>query len=75
MYGLEVKSYVDEGEYKKALGQAARYGKQLGLKEITLAFFVEYVNEANRKKYEGSYYNEESKVTVIAVFVEIGSRE
>ncbi len=36
--------------------------------------FVEYINEANRTKYEGPYVDGEMGVTVIPIFVEIGSR-
>ena len=71
-YGLEVKSFVNAYEYREALGQAARYGEQLGLNEITLAFFVEYVDETNRARYEVAYEDEETGVTVRPVFVETG---
>ena len=75
VYGLELKSYTNRPEYTKALAQAARYGKQLGLSEITLAFFVEYIDEANRQKYEVNYQDAESGVTVIPAFVEIGTSD
>ena len=55
------------------MGQAARYGQQLGLTEITLALFVEAVDDANRAKYEAVYEDQETGVTVRPVFVETGT--
>ncbi len=72
-YGIEVKSFSDEFAYREALDQAAAYGDQLGLSEITLAFFVEYVDDANREKYEKDHLNEKFGVLVIPVFVETGN--
>jgi Holliday junction resolvase-like predicted endonuclease len=37
-YGIELKSYTNERNYKEALEQAAQYGKQLKLPEIFLVF-------------------------------------
>ncbi len=70
LYGLEVKSFSNERDYQKALLQAAGYGQQLGLAEITLAFFVERVDEANRAKYEVVYHDATTGVTVLPVFVD-----
>jgi hypothetical protein len=70
MYGLELKSYTDDFGYRRALKQAARYGQQLCLTEISLVFFVETINEANRKKYETLYKDEDTQVTVTPIFVE-----
>ncbi|MDM8528620.1 AAA-like domain-containing protein [Anaerolineales bacterium HSG24] len=75
MYGLEVKSFSTNHEYNKALDQAARYGKSLGVNEITLGFFVESIDETNRKKYEVDYQDATTGVTVKPVFVVIGSRK
>lgn len=72
LYGLEVKSFVDLSEYKKALTQAAAYGKQLTLQTITLIFFIEAIDEENRRKYESEYQDNTTGVTVKPVFVEIG---
>ncbi|MFQ5418938.1 MAG: AAA-like domain-containing protein [Anaerolineae bacterium] len=72
LYGLEVKSYQDAFEYGEALKQAARYGRQLGLDEIALAFFVEAVDAASRKKYEIVYCDDETGVAVHPVFVATG---
>ena len=50
-YALEVKSYATQPDYRRALQQAAHYGRQLGLSEITLVFFVEAIDATNRAKY------------------------
>ena len=68
-YGLEVKSYANETAYKKAITQAAEYGKQLGLDEISLIFFVEVIDEANRQKYEITTVDKKTGVRVEAIFV------
>ena len=52
VYGLEVKSFTDAFGYRPALGQAARYARQLGLDRVTLVFFVDAVDDANRDAYE-----------------------
>lgn len=72
VYGLEVKSYVDAYEYRKALRQAARDGKQLGLDEMTLVFFVEYVDDAIRARYEVVYEDGATGVTVKPLFIATG---
>ncbi len=72
IYGIEVKSYTNETEYYEAAEQAARYGKQLGLSEISLVFFVEYIDDANRKKFEKDFTDEENGVRVTPIFVDTG---
>ncbi|MFQ5616458.1 MAG: hypothetical protein ACE5GO_08370, partial [Anaerolineales bacterium] len=72
VYGLELKSYTSHRKYRAALPKAARYGRQLGLDEITLAFFVEVIDETNREKYEAIYHDDETGVTVRPVFVATG---
>jgi len=52
------------------LQQAAHYGRQLGLSEITLVFFVEAIDATNRAKYEVVYKDVNTGVTVTPVFVE-----
>ncbi len=69
-YGVELKTYTNRPNYREALNKAARYGQQLGLDEITLVFFVEQVDDANRAKYEAIYQDEQSGVTVKPVFVQ-----
>jgi len=53
--------------------QAARYGKQLGLAEIPLIFFVEHIDDTNREKYEKAHTDEESGVRVTPIFVDTGN--
>ncbi|MBV7333015.1 hypothetical protein KFU94_33260 [Chloroflexi bacterium TSY] len=72
LYGLELKSYVDAYEYGQARIQAARYGRELSLTEIWLVFFVETIDDENRAKYEVTYVDDESSVTVKPVFVATG---
>jgi hypothetical protein len=69
-YALEVKSYATQPDYRRALQQAAQYGQQLRLSEITLAFFVEAIDAANRAKYEAVYVDANTGVTVTPVFIE-----
>ncbi len=71
-YALELKSYTDERGYDDALGQAARYGRKLGLSEVSLIFFVEYIDDASREKYEKIHTDGETGVRVRPVFVDIG---
>ena len=73
VYGIEIKTFSTRHEYRKALGQAARYGHHLGLDEITLALFIESVDDANRARYEAVYKDEDTDVTVTPVFVATGS--
>ena len=68
-YGLELKSYTDTFDYQSALKQAARYGRQLHLSEISLLFFVEVIDEASRKKYELPYVDAEMGITVVPIFI------
>jgi len=72
VYGLEVKSFTNQFEYRKALRQAARYGQSLRLAEVTLVLFVESVDDANRARYEALYEDEATGVTVRPVFVATG---
>jgi hypothetical protein len=71
-YGVGLKSYSNERNYKEALTQAARYGKKLELTEISLVFFVEQVDEKTRQKYEKEYRDKETEVTVKPIFIETG---
>ncbi|HOT93494.1 MAG TPA: AAA-like domain-containing protein [Anaerolineae bacterium] len=72
-YALEVKSYTTAPGYRLALQQAARYGQQLGLAEVTLALFVEAVDDANRAKYEAVHTDATTGVVVRPVFVQTGT--
>ncbi len=73
IYGIELKSFKDKAGYKKSLKQAARYGKQLNVKEISLVFFVEYIDDENREKYEADYTDKTTGIKVMPVFVETGN--
>ncbi|MDM8560959.1 AAA-like domain-containing protein [Candidatus Parabeggiatoa sp. HSG14] len=72
LFGLELKSFANQREYHKALIQAAKYGKQLGLTEIGLVLFVEVVDDKNRQKFEKDYMDVKTGVTVHPQFVQTG---
>ncbi|CAN2040516.1 hypothetical protein GMMP15_1830011 [Candidatus Magnetomoraceae bacterium gMMP-15] len=72
IYGIELKSYINERAYKDAIKQAALYAVQLKIKEISLVFFVEYIDDENREKYEINYFDEKTEVKVETVFVRTG---
>jgi hypothetical protein len=71
-YGLELKTFKDRSYYKDALTQAARYGKQLGLTEITLVFFIGQIDDTNRQKLETPHTDNERKICVKPIFIETG---
>lgn len=70
--GIELKSYVDERNYRDSLQKAAKYGKQLELAEIFLVIFVESIDDKSRKTYEVDYLDNETGVKVLPIFVETG---
>jgi hypothetical protein len=70
LYGLEIKSFANQREYRKALEQAATYGQQLSLTEIWLILFTETVDETNRQKFEKDYTEKET--TVHPLFIQTG---
>ncbi|MCP4689152.1 MAG: hypothetical protein GY859_13945 [Desulfobacterales bacterium] len=72
-YGLEVKSFTDDSDFREALKQAARYGKSLGLGYIHLVVLVEYIPDEYRGKYETDYIDTETGVKVLPVFAETGA--
>ena len=63
--------FMEEAE-SEALGQAARYAKFLKVDIVHLVFFVEYINDEYRDKYEVEYYDKKEKVRVVPVFVATG---
>ncbi len=71
-YGLELKSFKSLHYYHIALTQAAHYGNQLDLTEITLVFFISKIDDTNRQKLEIPYTDKKSKVCVHPVFIETG---
>ncbi len=62
---------MDRGGAKRREDHEVRIpdDRQLGLTEITLAFFVERVDDASRQKYEARYTDLETGVAVTPVFV------
>jgi len=73
MYGIELKSYTNANAYKEAISKAALYGKQLQLNKIALVFFVEYIDDDSRNRYETDYQDQDTGVTVEIIFVATGS--
>jgi hypothetical protein len=72
LFGLELKSFADQQQYRDALKQAAKYGKQLGLTSIWLVLFIEAVDEKNRQRFEVAYTDKKRGVTVHPLFVQTG---
>ncbi|WP_069472109.1 AAA-like domain-containing protein [Candidatus Marithrix sp. Canyon 246] len=71
LFGLELKSFASQAAYRKALIQAAKYGKSLQIAEIFLVFFVETIDETNRQKFEKDYMDSDTGVMVHPKFVQI----
>ncbi|MBF0396092.1 MAG: AAA-like domain-containing protein [Desulfobacterales bacterium] len=69
LYGLELKSFSDELGYKDSILQAAKYGSQLRLKEIYLIFFVDFIDDNIRDKFEKEWFNKETNVSVVVIFI------
>jgi len=69
IYGIELKSYTDHTGYQRALEQAAKYGRQLGLTEMFLVIFIETINSKNKKIYESVYQDSETQVKVNPIFI------
>ncbi len=72
LFGLELKSFADIRQYRRALIQTAKYGKQLGVREIWLVLFIETVDEKNRLLFEADYTDSKTGVIVHPVFVQTG---
>jgi len=72
LFGLELKIFADQQQYREALKQAAKYGKQLGLTSIWLVLFIEAVDDKNRQRFEVSYTDKKRGVTVHPLFVQTG---
>ncbi|CAN2041158.1 AAA ATPase-like domain-containing protein [Candidatus Magnetomoraceae bacterium gMMP-15] len=72
IYGIELKSYTNEKAYTEAIKQAADYAVQLKIKKISLVFFVEYIDDQNREKYEINDIDEKTGIKVEIVFVGTG---
>ncbi len=72
LFGLELKSFADQQQYRQALKQAAKYGHQLGLASIWLVLFIESVDDQNRQRFEIDYTDNQTGVTVHPLFVQTG---
>jgi hypothetical protein len=72
LFGLELKSFADKRQDCKALGQAAKYGKQLGVLEIWLVLFIETVDDKKSQLFEADYTDSKTGVIVHPVFVQTG---
>ncbi|MEM7537520.1 MAG: AAA-like domain-containing protein, partial [Chloroflexota bacterium] len=72
IYPIEVKSFANRREYRKAQTQAAEYAQQLKLDHIALVFFVEKIDEKQRQELEVNHIDAETGVTVEVVFIATG---
>jgi len=72
LFGLELKNFADQQQYRKALNQAAKYGLKLGLTSIWLVLFIETVDDKNRQRFEIDYTDNKTGVTVHPLFVQTG---
>ena len=64
---IEVKSFVDASEAKRARGQAADYARSLDLDSVTLALFVPVEDEDVIEKLSGEQVIDGVRVTVVAI--------
>ena len=64
---IEVKSFIDASEAKRARVQAAEYAKGLGLDTVTIALFVPVEDEDVLEKLSGRQEIDGVKVTVEAI--------
>ncbi|HLP47457.1 MAG TPA: ATP-binding protein [Candidatus Kapabacteria bacterium] len=65
-YALELKSFSDMSDFRKGIEQAADYGRQTGLNEISFVIFVE-LSPAEVKQLEKEVDVNGVKVTVLPV--------
>lgn len=69
IYGIELKSFTNMGDYHTAVGQAARYAQTLQVEEIWLCVFIDSIDDENRTKLEAAQLDSETGVTVHPVFI------
>ena len=74
LFGMELKSFANKHQLTKALIQAAKYGKQLGVLEIWLVLFIETVDDQNRQRFEADYTDSKTGVIVHPQFVQTGKK-
>jgi hypothetical protein len=74
LYGLELKSFSNEKAYNDALIQTAEYGRQLGLTEISLVFFIESIGKEHKQTFETDFtrQHDTGTITVKPVFIQTG---
>ena len=73
LYAIEIKSFTDVSGFKESVQQAAEYAMSLKIKSITLAVFVESINEDNRLKFEKDIIYKNTDVIVSTVFIATGN--
>ncbi len=72
IYGIELKSFVDMTEYKKARIQAAKYAKSLKISYITLVFFTEHnLPEKKKIELEETYIDSNTNIEVKPRFIKV----
>jgi hypothetical protein len=64
---IEIKSFVDMSETRKATEQAAAYARSMGLSAVTLALFVPVDDESVLTKLSGEILKNGVSVTVMAI--------
>jgi hypothetical protein len=67
---IELRSFTDAFGYRRAIGQAARYARQLGSPKLTLVFFIEAIDDTGRSRYEATCVDAGTGVQVAPIFVE-----
>ena len=70
LYALELKSFKDRYAYKLAIHRSAEYAIQLGIQKIFLIFFIESIDEENRRALEAPHRDEGTGIDVQPIFVE-----
>ncbi len=73
LYALELKSFKDRYAYKLAIHRSAEYAIQLGIQNIFLIFFIESIDEENRRELETPRRDDGTGVDVQPIFVETGN--
>ena len=74
LYALELKSFKDRYGYQQSLIRAAEYAHQLGLKKIFLIFFIDTIDDANRRRLETVCLDEKFNTEVVPLFVVTGDK-
>ena len=69
LYGIELKSYTDESAYHDSIEKAVKYAIQLDIKQISLVFFVDFIDDSIREKYEIEYVEPDTGIKVEIVFI------